>query len=262
MPSRWFFLCFSLICSGCNTVPPEQLQTFQDAQSAFDAEDYPLSVALYQRMLDEGVRSGAVYFNLGNAYARAHEPVRAVASYYLAKRYIPGDTHLNANMRTVLLEHGGTLPPSDDSIIDSFFFWQASVSSLTKIWVSLALTALTFFGGLFCLFRYSFRQSFLQSPWLPRSTVVSAILAAIALASAGYDWYRFDKVERVIVMMHALPRKGNSEQYEQAFVSPVPFGTLAVIQDERNEWYSLRFPGGQEGWLPASQAFRIYPGLK
>jgi SH3-like domain-containing protein len=54
-----------------------------------------------------------------------------------------------------------------------------------------------------------------------------------------------------------LPRKGNSEQYEPAFVSPVPFGTPAVVLDERNGWYFLRFSNGQEGWLLESQTFRM-----
>jgi len=237
---------------------PEHLRTFQDAQSAFDAEDYRLSATLYQHLLDEGVRLGAVYYNLGNAYAKSGEPVRAVAAYYFAKRYIPRDPYLNANLRAVLLENGGSLPPVDGSLTDSIFFWQESVGYSTKIWTSLTLTALTFLGGLFCLFLP--RKPTTASPqakWLKRCSLVSAMCSAIALVSVGYDWYRFDGVDRAIVTTNAIPRKGNSEQYEPAFVSPVPFGTQAIILDERGDWYFLRFLNGQEGWLPHSQTFRL-----
>lgn len=249
MFARWFLLYFLLICVGCGTVVSKHLRTFQDAQSAFDAEDYPLSISLYQRLLEEGIRTGTVYYNLGNAYVKAGDSVRAVAAYYFAKRYIPNDPHLNANLLAVLSENGGTLQPAKSSIIHSLFFWQDSVGYHVKIWSSLLLTISAFLNGMLYLFR--------QSRWIKRSLTVLAILSAIAFASVGYDWYRFEGVEQAIVMKDAVPRKGNSEQYEPAFVAPMPFGTLAVILDERSGWYLMRFPSGQEGWLPQSQTFKI-----
>jgi len=245
---RCLCLCFPLICYGCSTVPAEPLQTFQDALSAYEAEKYRQSAALYEQLLDQDVRSGTVYYNLGNAWAKADEPVRAIAAYYLAKRYIPNDPHLNANLRTVLMSNGG-IPPSENSLIESLFFWQNWVGYTAKIWGSLVLAALTLLGSIFCLFR--------RSTWLKQGTIVAAIFTAIAFLSVGYDWYRFEYVEQIIVTAAAVPRKGNSEQYEPAFVSPIPFGTLAVVLDERNGWYALRFPNGQEGWLPHSQTFRL-----
>jgi tetratricopeptide (TPR) repeat protein len=240
-----FFLCFLLLCFGCRAVPPEQLQTFQNAQSAFDAGEYRQSAALYETLLEQGVRSGTIYYNLGNAWAKADEPVRAVVAYSLAKRYLPNDPHLNANLRTVLLNHGAVPPPSDSSGL--ILFWQDWIGIDTKIWGSLALAALTFLGGVFCLFG--------QFQGLKRYFIGVAILTVIALVSVGYDWYRFEGV--VLVAAEALPRKGNSEQYEPAFVSPIPFGTQAVVLDERNGWYSLRFPSGQDGWLPQSHTVHL-----
>jgi len=247
---RTLVLCFfSLICFGCSAVPPERVQTFQNALSAYETGEYRKSAALYEQLVNQGVRSGAIYYNLGNAWARADEPVRAVAAYYLAKRYIPNDPHLNANLRAVLTSNGGTPPPSERSLVGSLFFWQDWVGYHTKIWVSILLAALTFAWGVLCLCWYS--------KGLRRGTIALTIFTTIAFVSVGYDWYRFEGVERIIVTTNAIPRKGNSEHYESAFVSPIPFGTLAVILDERSGWYSLRFPNGQEGWLPHTQTFRL-----
>ena len=244
---RWFCLCVLLVYVGCNRLPPERLQTFQDAQSAFDAEEYRLSATLYQQLLDRGIHSGTVYYNLGNAWAKADEPARAVAAYYHAKRYIPNDPYLIANFRTVLANNGGTMLTLERSLVDYLFFWQNWLGVHTKIWSSLVLTGLTFGGGLLYLFR--------QSKRLKRCVVGLAMLTAIALTSVGYDWYRFDRIERIIVTMSTLPRKGNSEQYEPALVTPISFGTPAIILDERSGWYLLRFPSGQEGWIPQTQTF-------
>ena len=230
-------------------MPPEKVQIFQNALSAYEAGEYRQSAALYEQLINQGVRSGTVYYNLGNAWSRADEPVRAVAAYYLAKRYIPNDPHLNANLRAVLTNNGGTPPPSERSLVASLFFWQDGIGYHTKIWGSVLLVVLTFAGGVLCLHQ--------RSKGLRRGTIALTVFTAIALVSVGYDWYRFEGIERIIVTMNALPRKGNSEHYEPAFVSPIPFGTLAVILDERSGWYSLRFPNGQAGWLPRSQTFPL-----
>jgi len=229
-------------------VPPEHLQTFHNAQSAFDAGDYRQSAILYEQFIEHGFRSGTVYYNLGNAWARADEPARAVVAYYLAKRYIPNDPHLNANLRTVLTDNGGT-PPAEHSLAATLFFWQNWLGYDTKIWSSIVLTTLTLFGGILCLFWHP--------KWLKRSSLGLLILTAVALLSVGYDWYRFDRTDRIVVVSSVVPLKGNSERYEPAFVSPIPFGTLAVVLDERGGWYSLRFPNGQQGWLPHSQTLRL-----
>jgi tetratricopeptide (TPR) repeat protein len=249
MSARWFFIVLSFIGLGCNAASPEHLRTFQDAQSAFDAGEYRQSAILYEQLLDQGVRSGAVYYNLGNAWTKTDDPVRAVAAYYHAKRYIPNDPHLNANLQAILASNGGTIPSQESSFMELLFFWQNLVGYHVKIWISLALTVLACLGGVLYLFR--------QSKRLKRFLMGSAILVAIALASVGYDWYRFEGVEQVIVTANVLLRKGNSEQYEPAFVSPIPFGTLAIVLDERSGWYFLRVSNGQEGWLPCSQTFRL-----
>jgi len=247
---RFLLLYLLILCLGCNAAPPERVRIFQDAQSAYDAGNYRQAAVLYEQLIGQGMRSGTVYYNLGNAWARADEPVRAVAAYYLAKRYIPNDPHLSANLRTVLTNNGGVPPPTESSLIGSLFFWQNWIGTDTKMWTSLVLVVLTFVGGVPLLWR--------GRGGLKRATIVLILLTAVALASTGYDWYRFESVERIIVATtDALPRKGNSEHYEPAFVSPIPFGTLAVILDERSGWYSLRFPDGQEGWLPHSQTFRL-----
>ena len=246
---RGFILCLPLFCFGCSAMPPEYLQTFQEAQAAFDAENYRQAATLYEQLIDQGVQSGAVYYNLGNAWAKAEEPVRAVAAYYLARRYIPNDPHLNANLQAVLTSNGGIMPSPESSLTGWIFFWQNWIGSPAKIWGSVLLAVLTFLSGVLYLYRRYQR--------FRRFLIGSAMLTAIAFASVGYDWYRFEYVERIIVTMNAQPRKGNSEQYEPVFAAPIPFGTLAVVLDERSDWYLLRFPDGQEGWLPHGQTFRL-----
>jgi tetratricopeptide (TPR) repeat protein len=243
--------CFFLLiwCAGCGALAQKHVQTFQEAQSAFEAGEFQQAVTLYLRLIDQNVKNGAVYYNLGNAWARADQPDKAVAAYYLAKRYSPNDPHLEANLRTLLINNGGTIS-SAGSLISSIFFWQDSVGCQTKLWTSTVLAVLTFFCGT--------ARLFWKNRMVTNSFFCLLFFTLTAVASAGYDWYRYEYLDQMIVAVNgAVPRKGNSEQYEPAFVSPIPFGTPVIFLDERGDWCCLRFPNGQEGWLPLSQTLRL-----
>src|SRR3954451_23695270 len=81
--------------------PGARQRTFVRALEVFDAaktpREYRESAALLESLLADGFRSGAVYYNLGNAYYRGGEYGRAIAAYRKAKPYRPRDPYLEAN---------------------------------------------------------------------------------------------------------------------------------------------------------------------
>jgi tetratricopeptide (TPR) repeat protein len=255
---KWFNLfqlaMILLMGVGCSRQPDAgSLQTFLEAQSAFEeAEKMPSenrtqqfrkAAILFQSLADQGVRSGQIYYNLGNAWMQAEEPAQALAAYHLAKRYRPLDPYLASNMQTVL---GGSVPPEQTKpVIEYVFFWQNWIGCQGKKQCSLILITVTFLTGTIWLF-FPLRR-------FRRLAVFSAVLTLISAGSVGYDWYRFDYLQYAIIETESVPRKGNSEQYEPVFTSAVPFGTVAVVLDERADWQHLRFPLAQDGWLPKKQ---------
>jgi tetratricopeptide (TPR) repeat protein len=240
---------------GCSASPDKHsVQRFLEAQDAFEkaeklsAENQPKEfyrvATMFQSVIDQGIRSGPIYYNLGNAWLRAEEPGRALAAYHLAQRYLPLDPYIASN-KQIALANTAPIKPSTP-IIEYVFFWQNSIGCCEKVWCSVLLAVVTFILGVFYLFvRYR---------WLRRLAVTLLVFTIIAVCSTGYDWYRFEWIRyAVIAVEKAEPRKGNSEQYEPLFTAPVPFGTTVRILDERNDWTRLRFSSGQDGWLPKNQ---------
>ena len=54
---------------------------------------------MYQSLLDRGIRSGAILYNQGNAFMKAGHRGQAIAAYLEAKRYLPRNPYLDANLR-------------------------------------------------------------------------------------------------------------------------------------------------------------------
>ncbi|MDR2755037.1 MAG: hypothetical protein LBC20_04965 [Planctomycetaceae bacterium] len=244
-----------LFIVGCSRSPDEHwVQMFLEAQEAFEkteklpAADQPKEfyrvATMFQNVIDQGVQSGPIYYNLGNAWLRAEERGRAIAAYHLAQRYRPLDPYIASNKQIAL---GNTAAPEPTTpFIEYVFFWQNSIGCREKVTYSVLLTVVTFILGIF--------YHFVRYRWLRRFVVTLLMFTVIAVCSTGYDWYRFEWIHHAVVAVeNAVPRKGNSEQYEPVFTTPIPFGTIIVVHDERNDWTRLRFSSGQDGWLPKNQ---------
>jgi hypothetical protein len=244
-----------LICAGCFRTSQESLlQATFEAQTAFEEaekaslEEQPKKfrrvAAMFQEIINRGIQSGPIYYNLGNAWFRAEEPGLALAAYYSAQRYMPLDPHIASNIQ-IVLSTSAPLKPTVP-VIEYVFFWQDWIGCREKVLCSIILAITAFVSGLLCLW-IRYRR-------LRRIAWMLLMLTFISVCSTGYDWYRFEWVRHAVIALDgAIPRKGNSEQYEPVFTTPVPFGTTAVVLDERTDWIRLYFPSSQDGWLPKAE---------
>ncbi|MDR1268929.1 MAG: SH3 domain-containing protein [Planctomycetaceae bacterium] len=246
------------ILVGCSRLPDKHsVQMFLETQEAFEkVEKLPAAeqpkefyrvATMFQGLIDQGIRSGPIYYNLGNAWLRAEEPGRAIAAYHLAQRYYPLDPYIASNKQAALGSAAlAAAPEPPTPMIEYIFFWQNSVGCREKIICSVLSAIATFIVGVFYLFVPHRR--------LRHFVVTLLVFTMIAVCSTGYDWYRFEWIRHAVVTVEkAVPRKGNSEQYEPVFTTPVPFGTIITVLDERKDWTRLRFSSGQDGWLPKNQ---------
>lgn len=220
---------------------------FDSAQSAFEqartADDFRKSAAAFEQLADSGMRCGAVYYNLGNAYMRAGERGRAIAAYRQAQPFMPSDPRLEANLAYAQgIENGGTRRPLAEHVL----FWQNWISYHAKARIGLFCGAITLLLAVVAIFH----------PRHLRAATIGALAVTLLVAvSVAYDWHRFDHVERgVIVTPDTVARKGNMQTYEPAFTEPLPEGTEFRITDRRGSWLRIRLPEGGEGWIEQADA--------
>ncbi|MEO6026684.1 MAG: BatD family protein, partial [Candidatus Binatia bacterium] len=77
----------------------ETAQTlFFQANTLYGDEHYPEAIAAYEKVLAAGIESGNLHFNLGNAYFKNGDVGHAILEYERARRTIPRDPDLHANL--------------------------------------------------------------------------------------------------------------------------------------------------------------------
>lgn len=220
-------------------------RTFLKALELFDAakspQDYRASARELESILADGFKSGAVYYNLGNAYYRAGEYGKAILNYRKAKPYRPQDPYLAANLQQALAVAPGRLPEPAPPWWTHVFFWTDWLAFPTKVrmtGVGCILAAITI--ALAVLLHR------------PRLYLLTAVLLLVSLAfgvDAGLRQAEVNGSRRAVITGETIARKGTGQSYEPAFDQSLRDGAEFNVLSETNDWTFGHFEGIGDGWV-------------
>lgn len=240
-----------MVCTGCGTLPDLQTaRVLQDAEAAFAAatqkEEFVRVAVMYQQVIDDGFTSGSVFYNQGNAWMRAEQKGRAIASYRQAQRFLPRDPYLEANLQQALV---GVTTREPRSILGYVFFWQKSLSFTEKAILTTCMLAIV---GLLVVFW----QLRIQPAACRRLLAMISLPLLLIVASVGRDWNRFERIQHgVVTVSEAIARKGDSETYEPAFTQPLTDGAEFVVLETRPGWYHAQVGAAGTAWIRDRDAY-------
>lgn len=236
------FLC--CLVSAPATAAAEQkdsaLAAFEEANRLYEQAKYEEAAAAYLKILDGGVVSPAIYFNLGNAYFKSGQLGRAIVSYRKAQRLAPRDPDIRANLQFVRATVGGGSAPAQP-------FWQRLVTRLNlDEWAILTAGALWLFGGLQAL------RQLVQSPFFERRlvTIAPLLLLLFSLVGLGCAWHLAAQPCAVVVKSDTVLHHGPLE--ESPSVQVLQDGQELLVVDEKGDWVQVEGAARGIGWLHKS----------
>ena len=242
-------LVFSVFVEGCGAAPDLEIsRKFQEAEQTFadasSTDEFARAARLNEQIGAAGFVSGAVLYNQGNAWMKAGETGRAIASYRQAQRFRPRDPYLEANLRNALTASESRADVLPETGVAGFvFFWQNWLSYPEKFVVTTALLATSLILSLLA-------QLLGGRWWLRRCSAAAGVLAVIFVVSTAWDWQRYDlTIHGVVASETAVARKGNAESYETAFQEPLGRGTEFVVEESRSGWVRAHVGDAGAGWL-------------
>lgn len=244
------------------SLPSFALTIAQQADSAYNAEDYSRAIALYNESIEKEGRSADVYYNLGNAYYRADKPGMAVVSYERALRLDPSGDDIRTNLEFVR-SHIADKPEDDTAFFASLhrsvvcamsanaWAWTAfaifvllMAATATYIFsTNVVLRKVSFFGGIVLIFVFLY-VLLVASDSKERATshddavviVPNTQLTSAPRASRGAD---------KVVTIH-----------EGTVVEVVD--SVATPDDPQSPmWYNVKINNNTKAWLRSSDVERI-----
>ncbi len=252
MLKKLFFLF--LFGSGIATLAfgpmPEgrcQDATFAKANNHYKNGEFKEAIADYESILAEGRTSVALYFNLGNAYFRLHQPGRALLSYERARRLQPRDPEIQTNIRLARSQLAYARPPRMKllkRIVEAPFQWV----SLDEWTGGVLLVYLSLITMLSAMALVKAARGRLRTP-----ARILALIFVIGL-SLMYVKIKSQGREALVVRQRAEARFAPFEKATTHF--ELSEGMTVTVVEKKQGWFKVERPDGKTGWL-ASDAVAL-----
>lgn len=226
---------------------------WEKANQAFISGQYPLAVADYQTILQSGVQSAELYYNLGNAYFQQNQIGKAILNYTRASNLDPSDEDIQYNLQMAKARSKDKIEP-----VPQFFIkrWTLAIGNLlsSNSWTMLALFSALISMVSVLLWLISGRLSLRKLGFF-----TALIFMILFVASMSYSqinaWKQYD-TQGAIIMNTAAPVKSSpASGGKDLFV--LHEGTYAKIMQQLDGWSEISLEDGNKGWISSDAIERI-----
>jgi len=236
-----FLACLLLLLVSATLGADGSPSGFEAANKLYEEGKFADAATAYDRLIQSGQVSAALYFNLGNAWFKSGQMGRAIAAYRRAEQITPRDPDVRANLQFARNQVQGPTLPSNA--------WRRWLGQLTlNEWSALAAVAL---WALFLLlgvvqWRPSLKAT-LRAPILVSAAAV--VLLGACLGIALYQQRSF--MIAVVIKPEAIVRYGWLDVSQTAF--SVHDGAELRVLDQNNDWLQVTPGPLRSGWIRRDQ---------
>jgi hypothetical protein len=222
---------------------PEPISLFVKGNESYQKGDYASALAQYKKILEDGIRNGQVYYNLGNTYFRMGQIGRAIQHYLLAGEFTPRNEDLEANLRYAREETEDQIRPSG-SVLREVFFWSDRLT-IKEMTYGFLICNFFFFAAL--TLRLFIRHPFLN--W----ALASFLLIGLTLGGTAMTQWVQTRLHTpaVVVVPKASVQSGMDPKSITLFV--LHEGAEVAVDQTRRDWCLIRLPSGKRGWVKREQ---------
>jgi tetratricopeptide (TPR) repeat protein len=224
-------------------------QLFLEANNAYEKGDYGTAAALYEDIINSGLYSGPIYYNLGNCYAKLGIIGKALLNYRRAERLIPRDGDLKFNLQYVLDQRKDKIESRDKvPFARAFFFWYYWLSLRELLFLFLIANLLFWFLSLILLYK---KHDIFR--WI---RILTLYLFLVLVVSLGIKTYAQKLILRgVVVTSESTVRSGNGHSHSPLFI--LHEGSEFRIIDYGKGWMKIRLSDGKIGWISSEEIMTI-----
>ena len=237
------FLIMTMIVSG------QESELFTNANAKYAEEKYKEAITDYKSVLDGGLESVALYYNLGNAHYKLNEIGPSIYYYEKALKLDPSDADVKNNLKfaqRATVDQIETLP---EGVI------KKTMRSITNTfghdtWAWLSIFGVLLFVGLFIAY-FTAGSSGKKRVFF----LVSWIALAFGLVALGFAFKQYDLVNNsryAILFVKETTVKSEPNLRSEAIFT-LHEGTKVAVLEESREWKKIRLVDGKIGWLPKEE---------
>ena len=236
-------LLFSTISFAQNEV------LFDAGNRAYNEGNYQEAITSYERILDSGVHSGELYFNLANAYYKLNRIAPSIYYYEKAQQLLPNDDEVKSNLsfaQNMTIDAIEAVPEIGLSKILKGFINVLSFDT----WAIISIVMVIVFVLLFLGYYFSQATARKRLAFVISSAAMMIAVVTLLFAFQKYEYQKKDQPAIVFAQESEVKVDPNLRS-EVSFV--LHEGTKVQILEMYDEnWTKIKLADGKTGWIPTS----------
>ncbi|MBF0227727.1 MAG: hypothetical protein HQK76_19945 [Desulfobacterales bacterium] len=225
----------------------EKNEYFELGVKLYNEGKFDESIQYFLKLYDSGVKSGVLYYNLGNAYFKAEQLGYSVLWYERAVKLMPQDPELNFNL--IYAKNLVTDKNEEYSGLEQILFLKKIFTSEQIKWGGILLCFIL--CGCFGLKLFIKEQKFIIR-------FIKILIAAVCffIITGVYDYYKMNfKNFAVIIPEKVSVKAGIFDESTELFI--LHSGAKVKIQKETKDHILIFFSKGKIGFIKKSEAVEI-----
>ena len=234
------FLFFALtLFTSLPTEGSEYLQEIVRANDLYAEKHYAQSAEAYESLIHKGIRNGYLHYNLANAYIRMGKIGPAILNYVHARKWIPRDENLEANLKFAIQQSQDKIELPAPGTLSTLFFWSNDLNLNELIYLAIGLN-------------FVFWVSLSLWLYFPDLKIVrNALLCLLLLSfiSIGVKIKSESDFKPAVVLVKRVEVKsGRAEDAVTLF--QLHEGAMVTVTVTHENWLEVRLNDEQKGWVP------------
>ncbi len=246
MAKIFLFLCSMVLAASGFASSKEVLAgLYAQGNSEYQRGDYPAAERHYRQILDSGVDSGTVYYNLGNACFKQKKLGEAIYWWEKARQSMPADRDIIENLELANLMVVDRIETRPDPFPVRFL---SRISGLLTIRRESGITLALFITVNLLFSTYLLAKRPRNSFRALVASMAIGVLFVVSACSLAWKLYQRDyRKSGVVIEQKVDIRSGPGP--ENVTVFTIHEGIKVRVLGAANGWYQISLPNGWNGWL-------------
>ena len=244
---KLLYLFSTLLLANSVLSAQTEIDLYLQGNGQYEAGEYEGAVKSYMDIVEMGLESPELWYNLGNSYYKLGRSGYSILAFERAKKLSPGDESILYNLKAAnLLLKDKVTAPRENVIIRSFRSLRDLVSSdeLIRFLIFLYLASIFIFALTLFMVDGKLRRV------LNYSLMVFGTLFFFTSVFGGLKIEHELNSSRAVVMVKEMSVSSAPEEIgEELFL--LHEGTTVELIGGSDSWVQIRLIDGKAGWAPA-----------